>query len=472
MAGRSEASNLTGMLTNLSNSVGKMGDTGNQYVDTFRRQMAPEADMNDSASLLNYADWARRNGYDEEAKQYMVLGATQKKAEEKKAFATSNAKDIEKLRSLTNARSNLSGTIKSYRETDARDSNAGPMPNPVLESQLQNATLALNTLEEQRSRLIQGMNDRGDGSFYGIGNEGSVAERALATESLAAYDAQVEREENQISLLEARADWAESIESASPRTLQDFQAMGLTKRDHDQYMADFNLQLSQIDATVGRSSAAGAGKLAGWNKTQVEKYTTLGSRRHQQREVQSKALANEAYVSLVQELDTEKGMGFFGRLTTDQADALAWMRNNTDITEKVLETASLKVIGMRNYEEMTDAQKMLEIKKEFVKMLSATSSEFQEEFREDTEARLADEAEAEAGATINDMDTGLTTQDYSDFMDRQAQAYFSAIGDPDAASKTGEDLRKTNTQHWTAVRSKWTTEFGSPTSPKPPPPRW
>ena len=78
---RSQAANLSGMLTSIGDTLGSMGDTGNQYVDTFRRLQAPEADMNDSASLLRYADWARRNGYDDEAKQYMALGYRQKEKE-------------------------------------------------------------------------------------------------------------------------------------------------------------------------------------------------------------------------------------------------------------------------------------------------------------------------------------------------------------------------------------------------------
>ena len=87
MAGSSQASNLSGMLGNLADSVGRMAEPGNQYVDTFRRLQAPKADMNDSASLLNYADWARRNGYDDEAKQYMVLGETQRRKEAEDAKA-------------------------------------------------------------------------------------------------------------------------------------------------------------------------------------------------------------------------------------------------------------------------------------------------------------------------------------------------------------------------------------------------
>ena len=42
MAGRSQASNLSGMLGSIGDTLGKMGDTGNQYVNTFRRLQAPE----------------------------------------------------------------------------------------------------------------------------------------------------------------------------------------------------------------------------------------------------------------------------------------------------------------------------------------------------------------------------------------------------------------------------------------------
>ena len=110
--GRSQASNLSGMLGSIGDTLGEMGNTGNQYVDTFRRSMAPQADMNDSASLLSYADWARRNGYDEEAKQYMVLGASQQKAEQQKSYKTSVATGTEKLRKTKAAVARVNQQIK------------------------------------------------------------------------------------------------------------------------------------------------------------------------------------------------------------------------------------------------------------------------------------------------------------------------------------------------------------------------
>ena len=41
MAGRSQASNLSGMLT--GDTIGEMGGPGRQYVDTLRRTAAPYA---------------------------------------------------------------------------------------------------------------------------------------------------------------------------------------------------------------------------------------------------------------------------------------------------------------------------------------------------------------------------------------------------------------------------------------------
>lgn len=79
--GRSTATNLTGMLTSMGNTIGEMGGAGNGYVETFKRSMAPQIDTQDSKSLESYANWARRNGYDDEAKQYMALSRQQQQQE-------------------------------------------------------------------------------------------------------------------------------------------------------------------------------------------------------------------------------------------------------------------------------------------------------------------------------------------------------------------------------------------------------
>jgi hypothetical protein len=73
------------MLTSIGDTIGEMGGPGNQYVDTLRRSMAPKVEMNDSTSLESYANWARRNGYDEEADKYLALSYKQKEVEKESA---------------------------------------------------------------------------------------------------------------------------------------------------------------------------------------------------------------------------------------------------------------------------------------------------------------------------------------------------------------------------------------------------
>jgi hypothetical protein len=168
MAGSSQAGNLTGMLGNLADSVGKMGEAGNQYVDTFRRLQAPDVDMNDSASLLNYADYARRNGYDEEAKQYMVLGASQQKAEGKKFYTDQLAVGSEKLRKL-----------HAQRNVIASNPQADPSALAAIDAQI---TTVENTL-----------NEAGASNIYGTATDGSIASQSAVTSLLAQEKSKVEQ---------------------------------------------------------------------------------------------------------------------------------------------------------------------------------------------------------------------------------------------------------------------------------------
>ena len=193
MAGRNNAVNLTGMLSQMNDAISGFGEAGNQYVDTFRRSMAPKPDMNDSKSLLNYAQWARRNGYDEEAEKYLAMGYNQQKIEQEKEYKTGTAKDAEKLRGYTTSIDALTKVIGEYENSDVFESDVGPVPNPRLE----NAKMALQKVEGERQLLVQGMNDRGDASNYGTGNEGNVAERQLITEEAAAQKAALEMQKLQ-----------------------------------------------------------------------------------------------------------------------------------------------------------------------------------------------------------------------------------------------------------------------------------
>jgi hypothetical protein len=176
-SGRSQASNLSGLLSNISGTIGEMGEPGKQYVDTFRRSMAPDAGMNDSASMLRYSDWARRNGYDEEAKQYMVLGTNQQKIEQEKAYSTAVATGTEKIRGLRSKVGVLDEQIKQQE--------ALGVPNPSL-------LIARDELDAQLSKTIESMNAAGNASNYGDGTEGAKAVRSVEAEELASQRAGIE----------------------------------------------------------------------------------------------------------------------------------------------------------------------------------------------------------------------------------------------------------------------------------------
>ena len=78
---RSRAANLSGLLSDIGGTIGKMGEPGQRYVDTFRRLQAPDLNTDDSKSIMDYSEWARRNGYDDEAREYLALGYKQKEKE-------------------------------------------------------------------------------------------------------------------------------------------------------------------------------------------------------------------------------------------------------------------------------------------------------------------------------------------------------------------------------------------------------
>ena len=189
--GRSQAGNLTGLLGSIGDTIGEMGGPGEQYVDTFRRTMAPEADMDDSASMLRYSDWARRNGYDEEAKQYMVLGANQRKIEQEKAYNTSVATGTEKIRDLRYKAGVLDQQIKQQETLG--------VPNPSL-------LIARDKLDAQLSGTIESMNALGNASNYGDGTEGAKAVRNLESEELTSQRAGIELQKLIAETNEARIE--------------------------------------------------------------------------------------------------------------------------------------------------------------------------------------------------------------------------------------------------------------------------
>ena len=75
MAGSNASVNLTGLFSNMQQGLSDEGRAGREFVDTFRNMMAPQLDMNDPASMSNYANYLDRNGRKEEAMALMAKSA-------------------------------------------------------------------------------------------------------------------------------------------------------------------------------------------------------------------------------------------------------------------------------------------------------------------------------------------------------------------------------------------------------------
>ncbi len=193
--GRSQAGNLSGLLGSIGDTIGEMGAPGEQYVDTFRRSMAPESDMNDADSLLNYADWAKRNGYEDEAKTYLALGYKQKAKQDEKAYKSTVAEGTQKLRGFNESIANLQVAAK---EGDPA------------------AEIALEKVMDARRQHIFGMNDYGKGNDYGIGDEGTKSSMALQAEVIAADKAALQRRELLANIQTAEMDLSDAVAKGIP----------------------------------------------------------------------------------------------------------------------------------------------------------------------------------------------------------------------------------------------------------------
>jgi hypothetical protein len=161
---------LTPLLLSIGETAGKTG-AGYQYVDTFKRQMAPELDREDSTSLMNYSQWARRNGYDEEANRYENLGLERSKIEGKQSYKKGIQGMSQALDNINTARSQIG------------------------ESKDPNDLLRLDALNQAHSSTVERMNALGIESEYGTGREGAEAVARSAAAQVAAEEHAMKRGE-------------------------------------------------------------------------------------------------------------------------------------------------------------------------------------------------------------------------------------------------------------------------------------
>lgn len=154
---------LTPLLQSIGETAGKTG-AGYQYVDTFKRQMAPDLDREDSTSLMNYSQWARRNGYDEEANRYENLGLERAKVEGKQSYKKGVQGMSQALDNISNAQAQIG---------DSQD------PTDLLR---------LDALTQAHASTVERMNALGIESEYGTGREGAEAVARSAAAKVAAEE--------------------------------------------------------------------------------------------------------------------------------------------------------------------------------------------------------------------------------------------------------------------------------------------
>jgi hypothetical protein len=210
MAGKDESARLQGMLSEIAGTVGEMGAGRDWGANAIRQIARPdnqamfrgeEFKLDNSANLMKMAQWAERNGYDDEAKRYMALGASQQKTEGKKAYADELAVGTEKLRGLY-------GQLAKVKATPNADANA------------------ITALEAQISTVESNLNEAGASNIYGVANAGSLAGQTVSAEMLAAERAALEGRKLEQDVLEGEAAIAERAQKGQPLTRSDLPYLG------------------------------------------------------------------------------------------------------------------------------------------------------------------------------------------------------------------------------------------------------
>lgn len=211
MAGSDQSARLQGMLSQLAGTVGEMGAGRNWGANAIRQVARPDSlalirgeefSLDNSDNLMQMAQWAERNGRDDQASEYMGLAYKMKAMEGEKNYKTRIATDTEKLRAFNTSIGELESRLTM---TDGAQG-----PDAV------HMAGALEKVKDARRQHISAMNDFGAANDYGTGNEGSMAQRAYAAEVVAAEKAALEREETITKLRASSLELEDAVAKANP----------------------------------------------------------------------------------------------------------------------------------------------------------------------------------------------------------------------------------------------------------------
>ena len=163
MAGQDQSARLQGLLSGIAGSVGELG-AGGEWTSNAVRTAArpdfmagsfgnPEFDTNNVDNLDAMANWASRNGYEDQAKQYMALSyqLKEKEAQEAKDAALgktmAEATQASSAGQLLGAGGDLGGVDATIAVLNKRLSDPEIQKNPMAVEALQRE---ISTLQSQR----------------------------------------------------------------------------------------------------------------------------------------------------------------------------------------------------------------------------------------------------------------------------------------------------------------------------------
>jgi hypothetical protein len=460
MAGKDESARLQGMLSEIAGTVGEMGAGRDWGANAIRQIARPdnqamfrgeEFKLDNSANLIKMGQWAERNGYEDKAKQYMALGASQQKVEQKKAYTTSVATGTEKLRGIR-------GNIAGINQEIARQEAAGVVNPDLLD--------ARDALTNQLNTTVSNLNAMGSASNYGNGAEGAEAMRSI--------DAYVYEQEKQD--LEIGAARNNALEDYQAQLDRGFQAsvdpnMYMDPAQQAAYEADFKRARATLEQRMGEGREEFKAALILFNerrakaaKTQNEKYWTKV-------EAQAVKLGELGVEKMLADLNREgapassfggKFKRFVNNLFTDQADVVDWASNpdNQLLIQKAIErVASTAPYSVPGWDSKTPSERLDIITKDVIANLEQNPA-FKEELAEDRIGRTQDRESVDNAAKIKDLDEGTMPgtkvgDQYQVYLQSLDQQYIDA-GYPGGV----KEVRETNPEEWERIQEKWRELLG------------
>ena len=200
------------------------------------------------------------------------------------------------------------------------------------------------------------------------------------------------------------------------------------------------------------------GRLAEYSSAKLEAYKGQGERNITAVKAVAPTVGARALTGLVKSLDTQKGMGWFGKLATDQADALTWLQDtdNSALINQVMTSAASTVLLMNPELKGQPAELDKAVRDEFINQMSTVSAEFAEEYTEDVLKRAENRAGADARTAIENMDDGYGKESgRKEFLDSQAARFAQDLPNADPSEVTADWVRENHNDLW----QEWNDTF-------------